>query len=173
MTTVREFLTKYNEKKGYAINDSTLIETMTEVGKVVHRGGQDRHRWYICETVVTEIDGTFIQYTDYIIAGDNSMDDMGLEYDLDNAKIVERKFVHTRRPQVQDLITAELEPISEQIDAAIIDESPQINPAEVMKKFDEVITSLGSEWVQAPDEFEAKHDSNKAPANEFYGEDVE
>ena len=88
---VREFLSAYNEKKGWSTDDDTLIETMVHTGKVVHREGRDEHRWYVCETAVTEIDGTFIQYTDYLITGDNSMSDMDLEYDLDAARIVQRK----------------------------------------------------------------------------------
>jgi len=89
--TVREFLTEYNKNNGYDIDDDSLIETMVYVGKKVHREGIDEHRWYICETVVNEIDGTYIEFTDYIITGDNSMSDMDLEYDLDSAKIVEKK----------------------------------------------------------------------------------
>jgi hypothetical protein len=64
---------------------------MRDCGKVVNRSGSDTHRWYIRETVVRQIEDIFIQYTDYIITGDNSASDMGLEYDLDKAKIVERK----------------------------------------------------------------------------------
>ena len=91
MQTVREFLIDYNKKHGYDIDDYSLIETLIEVGTNVYSGDQDEHRWYICETVVNEIDGVYIQYTDYIITGDNSMRDMDLSYDIDSAQIVERK----------------------------------------------------------------------------------
>jgi hypothetical protein len=90
MSTVREFLKQVSEKKGYGVTDADLIELLTE-GNKVHSEGRDEHRWYICETVVCEVDGTYIQFTDYIITGDGNMQDMDLEYDLDSAKIVERK----------------------------------------------------------------------------------
>lgn len=90
MGTVREFLKKHNEAKGYGVDDGDLIETLTE-GNRVHVEGRDEHRWFFCETAVNEIDGVFIQYTDYLITGDASMSDMDLEYDLDSAEIVERK----------------------------------------------------------------------------------
>lgn len=89
MKTAREFLKEYNEKEGWGTDDGELIETLIDAGKIVHREGRDEHRWYICETVVTDIDGTFIQF--YTITGDNSMRDMDLEYDLDAARIVDRK----------------------------------------------------------------------------------
>lgn len=88
---VREFLKKVNQEHGWDVDDFSLAETLIDYGTVVHRSGQDQHRWYICQTAVTEIDGTFIAFTDYIITGDNSMSDMDLHYDLDAAKIVERK----------------------------------------------------------------------------------
>lgn len=87
---VREFLKQVNEKHGLGTDEESLIETLVD-GVILHRSGRDEHRWYICETVVTDIDGTYIQYTDYVITGDNSMSDMDLRYDLDAAKIVERK----------------------------------------------------------------------------------
>jgi len=89
--TVREFLTEYNKKDGYGTDDDELIETLIEYGNIVHREGRDIHRWYMCDTVVTEIDGTYIKYIDYTITGDSCMRDMDLKYDLDSAKIVERK----------------------------------------------------------------------------------
>jgi len=90
MQTVREFLKQHNEAKGYGADEDALIETLVE-GERVHTDGRDEHRWYICENAVNEINGTFIQFTDYVITGDNNMSDMDLEYDLDSAQIVERK----------------------------------------------------------------------------------
>lgn len=89
--TAREFLTKYNELNGYPTHEESLIESLVELGKIVHREGRDVRRWYIKERVVKELDGVYIQYTDYILTGDNNASDMGLEYDLDEAIIVERK----------------------------------------------------------------------------------
>jgi hypothetical protein len=90
MESVREFLRRYNEAKGYGVSEYELIESLID-GKRVHEEGRDEHRWYICETAVNEVGGKFIQFTDYIITGDNSMSDMDLKYDLDSAKLVERK----------------------------------------------------------------------------------
>jgi len=88
---VRQFLAKYNEQQGYDSAEGCLIETLIEVGQVVWEDPvRDEHRWYICVDRVKDIDGTYIKYTDYIITGD-TMYDMGLEYDLDEAEIVERK----------------------------------------------------------------------------------
>ena len=89
--TVRDFLADYNTAHGDGIDDEELIEILIECGEIVHRSNRDQHRWYICETVVAEIDGTCIEYLDYILTGDSSMYDMDLQYDLDSAKIVERK----------------------------------------------------------------------------------
>jgi len=90
MESVRDFLTEYNQKKGWGLDEDTLIESMTE-GKTVWKGDLDEHRWYIIQQVVVDIEGTFIRFFDYIITGDNSMSDMDLEYDLNEAEIVERK----------------------------------------------------------------------------------
>ena len=104
--------------------------------------------------------------------------------------------IQAKCQQVQDMITAELHPIpistprvltfpdeksaKDYMAADILDGSiyvppvQPINTAEVMEKFDKVITGLGGEWVQAPDELEVKYDSKvdkMAPANEFYGEE--
>lgn len=89
--TVKQFLTEYNEREGYGTDKSCLIETLTEATRVYDDPNMDEHRWYICQEVVNEIDGTFIRFTAYIITGDNNMSDMGLEYDLDSAEIVQRK----------------------------------------------------------------------------------
>ena len=88
--TVRQFLIEYNKSKAWGVDDGDLAETLTEA-KRVHTGSTDEHRWYIEQEVVSEVDGTFISFTDYIITGDNNMGDMGLSYDLDSAKIVTRK----------------------------------------------------------------------------------
>jgi hypothetical protein len=88
--TAREFLTQYNNAKGYGVSYGELEETLTE-GKTVWVGGGKEHRWYIIRPTVKDIDGTFILFDDYVITGDDSMSDMGLEYDLDYAKVVERK----------------------------------------------------------------------------------
>ena len=89
--TVREFLTTYNEKHGYGIDDGCLIESLIEEGVVVHKGDTDQHRWYIMQECVSEIEGVYIRFTDYIITGDMGMADMDLSYDLDSAEIVTKR----------------------------------------------------------------------------------
>jgi len=91
MTDIRKFLTAIANKEGWDADDNGLAEILTDYGKVIHKGEQDEHRRYIAEERVTEIEGKFIQYTDYIITGDDCMEDMDLSYDLDEAKFVERK----------------------------------------------------------------------------------
>jgi hypothetical protein len=89
--TVREFLTDFNRTQGYGCGDMQLVEALTECGNVVWEGKDDAHRWYIIRPKVKEINGTFILFDDYIITGDGCMSDMGLEYDIDDAEIVEQK----------------------------------------------------------------------------------
>ena len=88
---VKEFLTAINKREGYSIDDEALVETLVETGERVFSGYQDVHRWYITEEVVNEVEGRFIMFTDYIITGDNGMDDMDLSYDLEKAYFVEKK----------------------------------------------------------------------------------
>ena len=90
MKTVREVLKEYCKKKGFGTTDKDLIEVMTEAEQVWSEE-LDKHRWYIVQNVVVELDGAFIMYEDYIITGDSSMWEMGLEYNLEKARIVERK----------------------------------------------------------------------------------
>jgi hypothetical protein len=91
MGDVRDFLKKYNSEKGYGVTDEDLRESLAFGGVEVWSGSQDEHRWFICIEKVRDFDGTFILFGDFIITGDNCMSDMDLEYDLDAAKIVERK----------------------------------------------------------------------------------
>jgi len=87
--TVIEFLTNYGESKGWGtLEHGDLCEILTE-GTRVHTGEEDVHRWYICHEVVNQVGEVFIAFTDYTITGDNNMYDMGLEYDLKSAKIVQ------------------------------------------------------------------------------------
>jgi putative phage-type endonuclease len=89
--TVREFLTEYNKAKGYSVDDECLIESLTESNRVHTDPDIDMHRWYGIQTVVNEINGVFIMFSDYIITGDNGMGDMGLSHNLDDMAIVHRK----------------------------------------------------------------------------------
>jgi hypothetical protein len=89
--TVRGFLTEYNKANGYGVDDECLIETLTESKRVHTDSYIDMHRWYGIQSVVNEIDGVFIMFSDYIITGDNGMADMDLSHNLDGMVIVHRK----------------------------------------------------------------------------------
>lgn len=91
MKTARQELIKYNKKHGLGVDDCDLKDSLGLKGRVVARYGRDQHRWYIQETVVKDFDGIFIRYTDYVITGDSSMDDLCLEYNIDAAEVVERR----------------------------------------------------------------------------------
>jgi hypothetical protein len=67
------------------------LETIIDLGIEVWTGHQELHRWYILEACVYEVEGIFVRFQQYIITGDDSMYDMGLEYDLDNFEVVEKK----------------------------------------------------------------------------------
>ena len=87
---VIEYLTDYNKSKRWETSKYALVETLLDAD-TVWEGKDDVHRWYICRPVVKNVDGVYIRFIDYIITGDNSMSDMDLEHDLENAEIVERK----------------------------------------------------------------------------------
>jgi len=70
--------------------DNHILEIITE-GETVWEGEMDTHRWYILQEVVVAVGDLFVWFQKYIITGDNSMSDMGLEYDLDDFALVERK----------------------------------------------------------------------------------
>ena len=90
MKLAREFLVDHCNKMGWPVEDETLIEVLVD-SETVWEGEMVQHRWYLHHEAVKSVGGIFIKFTDYIITGDNSMDDMDLKYDLNKAKIVERK----------------------------------------------------------------------------------
>ena len=49
------------------------------------------HRWYSLQECVVEYEGTYFRYSKYIITGDACMEDMDLEYSLDDFDIVQKK----------------------------------------------------------------------------------
>jgi len=90
--TVREFLKEYSESKGWPVeSDEDLVETLLDATKHVLTIQHEQHIWYIAAETVVELDGRYIKYNDYVITGDDNAADMGLEYDLDTARFVERK----------------------------------------------------------------------------------
>ena len=93
--TVREFITEYNKRRGSDPEpcEDSMIEIIQELGDEVWTDPYlDEYRWYSIQEVVVKLDDTYIKYGKYIITGDNSMSDMGLEYNIDtDFHIVERK----------------------------------------------------------------------------------
>lgn len=80
---VRAHVMAYALKEGWEIeNDKDLVEVITEADEV-HSSIESSHRWYDDTWNVVKINGMLIGYAGYHITGDNSMFDMGLEYDLD------------------------------------------------------------------------------------------
>jgi hypothetical protein len=92
--TLREILEEYNTSKGYSTDEKSLQESFYECFKTVWSDSYiDNHRWYSVQMKVMEIDGRFFMYADYMITGDHSLFDMGLERDkIDD---IEEVYPHT------------------------------------------------------------------------------
>jgi hypothetical protein len=93
MSELRGLLTQYNIEKDYEIRDCDLIETILDDGEEVWADSDmDVHRWYNRQECVHKLNDTYIKFYKYIITGDACMEDMDLEYDLDeDFWIVEKK----------------------------------------------------------------------------------
>lgn len=90
--TVREFVTEYNQKNKWpADDDGDLMETLLDGSDHVKTVQHEAHRWYIRAETVVKLDGKYIKFDDYVTTGDSGVQDLGLEYDLDSARFVERK----------------------------------------------------------------------------------
>jgi thymidylate synthase len=84
---VREFLKGINEKEGFAADDKSLIETLTE-GKRVWDGDDDEHRHWIEFTRVVQIEDRFFSFGWAKGAGDQGIYDAGWEFDPDTIQEV-------------------------------------------------------------------------------------
>jgi len=84
----KDWLIQYAESKDYDTDDNSLMEIITEADEV-ERETYSSSRWYDTQTVVVKIEDKFVSYIDYHITGDNSMFDMGLEYNLADCEEVE------------------------------------------------------------------------------------
>lgn len=92
MKTVKEAIIEAIEKEeGYTPTEDEVIESIVECGEEVWAGDKDEHRWYILEEVVHRVYDKFVRFDKYVITGDSSMGDMGLEYDLNDFELVETK----------------------------------------------------------------------------------
>lgn len=87
---VREFL---NSLTNNDLSDNELVDHVLiwKGNKVWCDPDMDAHRWYNMQEVVYELNGKYIKFWEYIITGDNCMEDMDLDYDLDDFYFVEKK----------------------------------------------------------------------------------
>lgn len=77
---VRQHLIAYNQKNNWSIENDSLIETITE-GPVVYEEKVSESRWWNNEFRVTKIDGMFIGYGYAQANRDESIRDLGWEFD--------------------------------------------------------------------------------------------
>jgi len=88
---IRQHLVKYHESKGYAVDDASLVETITE-SKAVWEGERDRHRWYTMIPTVVCVDGMYLQFNFCDVDGETfDVDDCIGGYKLDDVFEVEPK----------------------------------------------------------------------------------
>jgi len=81
---IKNHLVAYCKKKGYRVEDSDLIELVTETAPIF-REEIDRHRWWVEYFYVTKIDGMLIRYAN---AESDDGEDRGYEFDLNSVKEV-------------------------------------------------------------------------------------
>jgi hypothetical protein len=77
---IKQHLVKYNQSKGYSIDDDTLVETLFNV-PVIGEQDEEEHRWWIQFTCFVEIDGMIIGFERAKSTGDMSVNEMGWEFD--------------------------------------------------------------------------------------------
>ena len=90
---IKNHLIAYAKKEGWEIDENDpkeLMEIITEANSI-YKENLGSHRWYDDELNIVNVDGMLIGYNGFHITGDNSMYDMGLEYDLDQVCEVEPK----------------------------------------------------------------------------------
>lgn len=87
---IKNHVSEYNISKGWGVSDKDLFETIRE-SKSVYSTKTGSHRWYDDIFVVSIVDGMLIGYNDFYITGDNSPDDLGLDYDYNSICEVEKK----------------------------------------------------------------------------------
>ena len=78
--TVRDHVKRYNESKGYGVEDNDIIETITDAN-VIYSGESDDFRWWTEVFRVCEIDGMLIGYWWAETTGDESAREKGWEFD--------------------------------------------------------------------------------------------
>lgn len=85
---IQKILENVCNKHGWEISDATFAEILIEADWVDSEI-VNSHRWYDEKSVVVKIEDRFIQYQYYHVTGDNSLSDMGLEFDLSSVVFCE------------------------------------------------------------------------------------
>lgn len=98
--TLRQLLTDYCEKEGYATDDESLEETLRECFDEVWEGDEDECRWRIDYSIVCKIedDGSprYFEYSACKGTNENSWEDAGYYFEgIDNVREVYPKEVTT------------------------------------------------------------------------------
>jgi len=82
---------RYCESKGWGTTTEEDIIDVIREGKKVWQDEGDVHRWYIMHTRVVCIDGMFIGFHHAVVTGDNSAEDMGIDFDKNSIREYEAK----------------------------------------------------------------------------------
>ena len=82
---VEEHLKKYCESNGWSTNMDTIKEVLIEADSV-WTGNESERRWWIDLTKVVEIDGVLIGFDYAHSTGDQSLSDLGWEFNFDSIK---------------------------------------------------------------------------------------
>lgn len=83
---IKEHLKKYAKSLDWPTDDETLIDIILNVGNELHSKKIRGHRWYDDYQYVKEFDGLLIGYVWHEWTGDNSAEDLGLEFDWSKVK---------------------------------------------------------------------------------------
>lgn len=93
-TKILEHLKKHNEKHGWATDEACIIETLTEA-KVIWSKKTSQHRWWNDIFRVVKINGMLIGYDYAEATGDNSLRDLGWEFNMESICEVKPKEIKT------------------------------------------------------------------------------
>lgn len=89
--TAYEFVVKYNESKGWDIENDSIFETLRDGANTVFIGDRDEHRWYTEYFCVVDLDGTLIGFTNARSNTESAtLADMGYEFDIDSICYAEK-----------------------------------------------------------------------------------
>jgi len=88
--TIRKHIANYNKANDWGDSDGDIIETIKE-SEVIWRGGEEKHRWWNEYFYVTKIDKMLIGYCNAEANRDESVADLGYEFNPDSICQVEKK----------------------------------------------------------------------------------